>query len=107
MIELEQKFNEEMRQIYDKSKELTPPYKPTRFKKMLDQYGGIETANRLLISTNKIPDGFIELYSRGPEALKLTVEYLILKPEYAILFSSDQREIAEKRLKQLKVNLPY
>jgi hypothetical protein len=106
MLEVEQKFNEEMRQIYDKSKELTPPYKPTRFKKMLDQYGGIETANRLLISSSKIPDGFIELYSRGPEALKLTVEYLILKPEYSVLFNPDQHEIAKKRLKQLNIELP-
>lgn len=100
------RFQEEMRQIYEKSKELIPPYKPTRFKKMLDQYGAIETANRLLISSNKIPDGFIELYSRGPEALKLTVEYLVLKPEYSLLFSQEQREIAQKRLKQLGVDLP-
>ena len=106
MFEVEQKFNEEMRQIYDKSKELIPPYKPTRFKKMLDQYGGIETANRLLISSSKIPDGFTELYSRGPEALKLTVEYLILKPEYSALFNPDQQEIAKKRLKQLNIELP-
>lgn len=32
-IDLKQKFHEVMRQIYDKSKELSPLYRPTRFKK--------------------------------------------------------------------------
>ena len=48
MFEVEQKFNEEMRQIYDKSKELTPPYKPTRFKKMLDQHLYLQPYKQLI-----------------------------------------------------------
>lgn len=106
MEEVELQFNEAMRQIYDKSKELTRPYRPTRFKKMVDKRGGKQVADELLSSPNHIHDGLSELASRGPEALKLTVEYLVLKPEFSSLFSQDQKEIAKKRLLQLNVDLP-
>lgn len=106
MEEVELEFNEAMRQIYDKSKELTPPYRPTRFKKMVDKRGGKQVADELLSSPNQIHDGLVELTLRGKDALKLTVEYLVLKPEFSSLFSQDQKEIAKKRLLQLNVDLP-
>lgn len=106
MKEVELQFNEAMRQIYDKSKELTPPYRPTRFKKMVDERGGKQVADELLSSPNQIHDGLVELTLRGKDALKLTVEYLVLKPEYSSLFTPEQKEIAKKRLLQLNVNLP-
>jgi len=106
MKEVEQQFNEAMRQIYDKSKELTPPYRPTRFKKMVDERGGKQVADELLSSPNQIHDGLVELSLRGKDALKLTVEYLVLKPEYSSLFTPEQKAIAKKRLLQLNVDLP-
>lgn len=106
MTNVVEQFNEAMRQIYDKSKELTPPYRPTRFKKMVDGRGGKQVADELLSSPNHIHDGLSELASRGPEALKLTVEYLVLKPEYSSLFTAEQKAIAKKRLLQLNVDFP-
>lgn len=106
MTNLVDQFNEAMRQIYDKSKELTPPYRPTRFKKMVKERGGKQVADELLSSPNQIHDGLVELSLRGKEALKLTVEYLVLKPEFEELFTPEQKEVARKRLLQLEVELP-
>lgn len=99
-------FNEAMRQIYDKSKELTPLYRPTRFKKIVHERGGKQVADDLLASPTQIHDGLAELFSRGPEALKLTVEYLVLRPEFAELFTQEQKTIAKKRLQLLNVKFP-
>ena len=106
MTNVVEQFNEAMRQIYDKSKELTPTYRPTRFKKMVDERGGKQVADELLSSPSQIHDGLVELSLRGKEALKLTVEYLVLKPQFADLFTSEQKDVARKRLLQLKVDLP-
>ncbi|MEG0794782.1 MAG: hypothetical protein RSG95_03190 [Bacilli bacterium] len=106
MTKVVEQFNEAMRQIYDKSKELTPPYRPTRFKKMVDERGGKQVADELLSSPDQIHDGLVQLTIRGKEALKLTVEYLVLKPEYSSLFTPEQKAIAKKRLLQLNVDLP-
>lgn len=106
MINIVEQFNEAMRQIYDKSKELPPPYRPMRFKKMVDQRGGKRVADELLSSPNQIHEGLVELSLRGKDALKLTVEYLVLTTQFTDLFTSEQKEVARKLLLQLNVDLP-
>lgn len=101
-----EQFNEAMRQIYDKSKQLKPAYKPTRFKKMVDMHGGKKAADILLSSQDQIHEGLVELSLRGKDALKLTVEYLVLQPEYLHLFEEHQLEVAKRRLNQLGIDLP-
>jgi len=65
---------------------------------MLSDYGGLGTAHRLLTSSD-VASGFTALYERG--RLALTVEALVLKPEFAGLFTDEEIETARQRLAQL------
>jgi hypothetical protein len=65
---------------------------------MLSSYGGLGTAHRLLASS-EVSTGFTALFERG--RLDLTVEALVVKPEFAGLFTEDEVEAARDRLRQL------
>jgi hypothetical protein len=65
---------------------------------MLSDYGGLGTAQRLLAST-QTSTGFTALYEHG--RLDLTVEALVVKPEFAGLFTDEEIDIARQRLDQL------
>jgi hypothetical protein len=91
--ELERRFDAAMHHIYHGAASLG--YRPTRFLEMIQTYGGVETAHRLL-STKKIQDGLGELFLLG--RLDLTVEHHVLLPEYAPLFAADERRTARQRL---------
>ena len=65
---------------------------------MLSEYGGLGTAHRLLASP-EVASGFTALYERG--RLDLTVEVLVLKPEFVGLFTDEEVETARQRLAQL------
>ena len=60
-------------------------------------HGGLEYAHRLL-RREGTTEGFQRLTDEG--RLDLTMEALVLKPEYAELFSADERRIAAHRLAQ-------
>lgn len=68
-------------------------YNPTRFHKMLAQYGGVATAKRLIentLRTGRITDGYGTLLLCG--RLDLTVEHSVCRPEYRPLYT--EQEIA-------------
>ncbi len=73
-------------------------YDARYFVGMLSTYGGLGTAKRLLATTDA-SSGFTALYERG--RLDLTVEALVIKPEFASLFTDDEIDIARERLWQL------
>lgn len=98
------KFENEMRQICEDAKEAFKKeganYNPTRFLQMLNQYGGVETAKRLIKKnkdSGRISDGFIKL-SYELNRQDLTMEYVILKPEYSELFTPEEIEYCKKVL---------
>ena len=70
-------------------------YNAVRFKQMLDRYGGVGTAKRLLTGA---------AHSAGLDRLALShrlgesVEATVRKPAYDPLFSDEEREIARRRL---------
>lgn len=68
------------------------------FFEMLSSYGGLGTAHRLL-ATSEVSAGFTALFER--RRLDLTVEALVVKPEFAGLFTEDELEIARERLRRL------
>ena len=70
-------------------------YTATRFHQMLTEHGGVETARRLL---PQMSDGFTELWRRN--RLDLTVEALVLQPQWASLFARHEIEMARGRLKE-------
>ncbi|MFH1890328.1 MAG: hypothetical protein ABIJ91_02040 [Candidatus Kuenenbacteria bacterium] len=77
-------------------------YSPEYFRKMLEEHGGLGTAQRLL-SSKKPAQGFIELWMRG--RLDLTVEALVLQDKYKDLFLEPELETAKIRLKSLGYNI--
>jgi hypothetical protein len=70
-------------------------YRATRFRQMLGRHGGVETARRLLRLRGVAP-GFERL--RDEKRLKDTVEYILLRPEFAPLFTPEEQAAARRRL---------
>ena len=92
--ELEARFDEAMMEVYSRALN-EGDYKATRFLHMLHEHRGIETA-RILLHVSKVSEGYVALWER--KRLDLTVEAVILAPEWHSLFSEQEREIARKRL---------
>ncbi len=70
-------------------------YKASYFLGMVSERGGVQAAKDLLGSSS-VSDGFTRLWECG--RLDLTVEALVLRPEWNALFDEAEREIARKRL---------
>ena len=92
-----ERFHQEMLGIYDSGLRLKPPYKSRLFLQMISEHGGKGTADRLL-ATSKPSTGFTELYLRGKDNLRLSVEYLVLRDPWRTLFTEKQLAVARKRL---------
>ena len=98
-------FDQEMQGIYDSALKLKPPYRATYFLQMLGEHGGKGTADRLL-ATSKPSAGFTELFLRGKQNLRLSVEYLVLREPWRSLFTPEQLAVARKRLVEVNCPLP-
>lgn len=83
-----------MLDIYQRAKS-EAGYNASRFLSMVSEQGGYEAA-RTLLHAQKVSDGYTALWER--KRLDLTVEALILKPEWQDLFSNAERETARQRL---------
>jgi hypothetical protein len=90
-------FERAMKDVYIRAKK-EANYTATYFLTMLSSYGGLETARRLLASS-EVSSGFAALYERG--RLDLTVEALVVKPKFADLFTDEEVDTARRRLEQL------
>ncbi|MCG2719880.1 MAG: hypothetical protein L6266_04075 [Nanoarchaeota archaeon] len=99
MEKLELQFNRDMWGIYSNTITETK-YNPGYFRKMLDDFGGLGTAKKLL-AKDDTSSGFTELYEL--DRLDLTVEALIIdnKEKYKKLFSDEEIETADRRLREL------
>jgi len=96
-------FDRAMRDVYGRAKSEVN-YTASYFLTMLGDYGGIGTAHRL-IAASEVGSGFAALYER--DRLDLTVEALVVKPEFASLFTEDEIGIAQQRLNQLGYRPPH
>lgn len=86
------KFDAAMEQIYTEAAGFN--YYPTGFLRLLRQNQGLATARQLLRSNAM--KGLTTLWEHG--RLDVSVEALILKPEWHHLFTDEERAIASKRL---------
>jgi hypothetical protein len=93
---LEIDFHKEMLDIYRNAKEECG-YNATRFLQMVSNDGGLKTAQKLL-ATSEPSDGFTVLWEHG--RLDLTVENLVLKPKFQVLFTSAEIDKAKTRLEE-------
>jgi hypothetical protein len=101
---LEQQFHQEMLEIYESARRLKPPYYATRFLRMVNEHGG-KIAADMLLATGQPSEGFTELFLRG-RRLDLSVEYLVLKRPWRVLFTPDQLAVARKRLRTYEFDPP-
>lgn len=73
-------------------------YYPSRFKKMLNAYGGFETVKRVL-ATGKISDGFTELQML--DRINLTCEAIVVESEWRPHFDGELLQRAEATLRSV------
>jgi hypothetical protein len=90
---------------YHAARRLKPPYNPTEFRRMLLEHGAKETADRLLAAGNP-SSGFTELFLRGKDNLRLSLEYVVLNGPWRALFTPQQLAIARRRLQEVDVEPP-
>ena len=98
MTDLEKKFHQAMLDIYESARRECQ-YNATFFLRMVVDNGGLQAAHRLL-ATGQPSDGFTALWMCG--CLNLSVEALVLKPEFASLFGDAERRIASSRLAEYR-----
>ena len=72
-------------------------YWPHRYLRMVRRLGGVDTAKRLL-AENDVSDGFMRLVEE--RRLDLSVEHLVLRPQFAALFTDYERGVARERLRR-------
>lgn len=70
-------------------------YNAKRFIQMVENHGGFEAA-KILLHTHGFQYGFTELWKC--KCLNLTMEALVLQPQYVALFTDEEGEIARTRL---------
>jgi len=104
-MEDEALFHQAMLDIYETATRLKPPYVATRFFRMVNEHGGKEAADRLL-ANNGPSEGFTQLFLRGRENLKLSVEYVVLQNQWRHLFTAEQLDVARTRLIDIGCVLP-
>jgi len=92
--DIEDCFDKAMINIYLRARD-EAKYTATRFLQMLHKHRGLGTA-RILLHSATVSEDFTALFER--DHLDLTVEALILEPEWYELFSTEERDIARKRL---------
>jgi hypothetical protein len=91
---LERLFHKAMVRVYERAKS-EAGYNATRFIQMVAEQGGVAAA-RVLIGSKAPSDGFVALWQA--RRLDLTVEALVLEPNWFDLFTAAEREAARQRL---------
>ncbi len=100
MNELEEQFHHAMIGIYENAKD--HGYNATYFKQMIDRYGGLAAAKRLL-AKQEIQEGLMRLYLMG--MLAKSMEALVIQPRYQPLFTQAEIQEAHRRLEELGFTL--
>jgi hypothetical protein len=102
LTDSERQFHEAMLVIYRRAK-AEAGYNAARFLGMVVERGGLETA-RYLLNAATISEGYAALWER--KRLDLTVEAMILQPEWHGLFSDGERRTAMSRLREYGYSVP-
>ncbi len=101
MSTLENKFHEDMNNIYFTAKKKLK-YNASRFIQLVSKEGGLKAAKQL-ISKSGGTYGFEVLWENN--RLDLSVEALVIRPEYQELFTEGEREVCRQRLKEFGYEL--
>ena len=93
-MSLEMHFEARMRDIYRRAVNECD-YRPNYFLQMIDERGGVAAAKALLSKPHP-SEGFSKLFELG--RLDLTMESLVLEPEWASLFTDAELSKAKRWL---------
>lgn len=96
MTDLKEQFHHAMIGVYQNAKE--HDYFATYFKRMLDDYEGVETAKRLL-AKQEIQAGLMKLWEM--ELLSQSMEALVIQERFKPLFTEAEIAEANRRLEEL------
>ncbi len=97
MIEnLEKQFHHAMISVYENAKD--HDYFATYFKRMIDQYGGLGAAKRLLAKPD-IQEGLMKLWEL--DCLDQSMEALVVQKRFRELFTETEIAEARRRLDEL------
>lgn len=91
--DLDRRFHQAMVRIYERARDETG-YVATRFLQMVSKRGGVAAARQLLRAPPS--DGFTSLWEK--RRLDLSVEFHVLLPDFAPLFTDEERALARSRL---------
>ena len=94
--QLKKLFHQEIIDLY-KQIIKSVKYKPTRLMDYINRYGGYEAAVKYISTESNVQD-FAILWEK--ERLDLSVEALITKEQYRILFSEDILSFCDRKLKE-------
>jgi|GEM_PF-914069 len=97
--DLENQFHRAMIGVYERALRECG-YNATRFIQMVQNDKGVEAAKRLLQAPG-FQYGFTELWQCG--RLDITMEALVIQPQYAELFTEEEIQIAKTRLKDVVI----
>ena len=96
-------FHEEMLKVYRDARDLAG-YRATRFLQLVRRRGGVEAARHLLKARSKVSGGFEALWKAG--RLDLSVEALVLRERYSMLFDERELRTARERLAKHGQHMP-
>jgi len=94
--QLKTEFNRAMKTTCEEG--VKKGYYPTYFLQMLYQYGGVETAKKLL-AKQEVQTGLMRLYELG--LLDSSMEAYVIKEHYRPLFTEEEYKEARRRLTEL------
>jgi ethanolamine utilization protein EutA (predicted chaperonin) len=95
-MSLEEEFDHHLHQLGESTKKHN--YIPTYFIRMLEEFGGVETAKRLLQKSDA-QQGLFTLWELG--LLKESVEAAVINEKFQSLFTKEEIEEARRRLEAL------
>ncbi len=98
MSDLDARFVHDMLETVYRTAGRETGYWASYFLRAVRRHGGVAAAKRML-ATKGLSNGLITLREKG--RLDLTMETLVLKPEYATLFTDEERAIAARRLDEV------
>jgi len=99
--QLENRFHQAMLEAYRLAKQQCG-YNAMRFLQMVNEQGGLATA-RTLLNKKGPSDGLTTLWEHG--WLNISMEALVLRPEFQEIFSDEERQVAREVLAQYGFNI--
>ena len=98
-IRLRGYFQQRIEESFAKSRALKIPVGETLLDRMKTDGGGVEFVKRILhdeINSGDMKPGFKQLESHIPHKVELSLEYLVVQPEFTCLFTPQEVEFCRK-----------